>query len=143
MSATRPRGWRTGGRRRRPAPKREQQALPPFKLYEDKLRRQLTENCEVVLRAVFGSAHALARDLRGTPGQDAASALRVGVLTLIEEHSRRLGVPTDSLGVRVELSPHPQGPGYSIGLQFLMPTDSDIAQLEAVVRELAAKERGR
>lgn len=141
MSATRPRGWRTGGRRRRPDPKLEQAVQ--FKQYESKLRQRLTENCEAVLRVVFGPAHALARDLKGTPGQDAASALRVGVLTLIEEHSRRLGVPTDSLGVQVELNPHPLGPGYSIGLQFLMPTESDIARLEAVVRELAAKERGR
>lgn len=135
MSATRPNRWRTGGSR-----KRSPETVQPDS-YEVALRRKLTENCEAVLRAVFAPAHALARDLRGTPGPDARSALQVGVLDLIEEHSVRLGLPTDSLGVNVELHPRAVGVGYSIGLQFLMPTESDTEHLAAIVRELAAKER--
>ena len=130
MSATRPGGWRTASaRRRRPSPEEVQ-----AKTYAAILRRRLTANAEAVLRAVFGPCRQQAASLKGTPASSAASALRSWLTLEIEDASRRLGVPHDSLGFEVDADR-----AGRVQLRYLMPENADQEHLSAVLRELAAK----
>jgi hypothetical protein len=132
MSATRPRGWRTGPRRRR---SREQVQAEQYAVA---LRAQLTKNAEMVMRAVFAPANARLRTPPVT-NEDRAGNLRRAVEEMIAENSRLLGVPADSLGVEVIETPLiPRG--IRLELRFLMPEHSDHAHLQNVLRQLAAME---